>query len=81
MVATDKKEPERMRACAATAGERTVCPGEPRLLTVSADEHFVRRQSRRVAWRLEDMPRDMVERIAGNRMAIEHAVLDGLLDD
>jgi hypothetical protein len=38
-------------------------------------------ESRRTVYRIEDMPIEKIERIAGNRMDQRHAHLNELMDD
>jgi PHD/YefM family antitoxin component YafN of YafNO toxin-antitoxin module len=55
--------------------------GRPELVVLSVEVYALLRQNRTLAMTRADMPRAKIERIANNRMDIEHADLDALMDD
>jgi prevent-host-death family protein len=54
--------------------------GRPELVVMSVEDYELLRQNRRVAYRIEDMPIEKVERIAANKMDESHTGLNALLD-
>jgi len=70
-----------VRAEARRAPVEVTYHGRPELVVMSVEDYALLRQNRRLAFRSEDMPAETLARIAGNRMAAEHADLDALMDD
>jgi prevent-host-death family protein len=55
--------------------------GRPELVILSVEDYALLRQNRKLAMALTHMPTAKIERIANNRMDVEHADLDGLMDE
>jgi prevent-host-death family protein len=55
--------------------------GRPELIVLSVEDYALLRQNRKIAMTRARMPRAKIERIANNRMDVEHADLDVLMDD
>jgi prevent-host-death family protein len=55
--------------------------GRPELVVMSIEDYELLRQSRKLAYRLEDMPVERMERIASNKMDESHADLNVLMDE
>jgi prevent-host-death family protein len=55
--------------------------GRPELVVLSVEDYALLRQNRKLAVRRDDMARAKIERIVNNRMDVEHAGLDALMDD
>jgi prevent-host-death family protein len=55
--------------------------GRPELVVISVEDYELLRRNRKLAYRLEEMPVEKIERIAANRMDEQHAHLDALMDD
>jgi prevent-host-death family protein len=70
-----------VRAEARRAPVEVTYHGRPELIVLSVEDYALLRTNRRLAFRREDMTPAKLERIAGNRMAAEHAGLDALMDD
>jgi len=48
---------------------------------MSIEDYELLRQNRKLAYRIEDMPPEKIERIAANGMDESHAGLNALMDD
>jgi prevent-host-death family protein len=70
-----------VRAEARRAPVEVTYHGRPELVVMSVEDYALLRTNRRLAFLRDDMPAASVARIAGNRMAPEHAALDALMDD
>ncbi len=55
--------------------------GRPELVVMSVEDYELLRQNRKLAYRVENMPVETVERIAANRMDESHAGLNALMDE
>jgi prevent-host-death family protein len=55
--------------------------GRPELVVMSVEDYALLRQNRKIAYRIDEMPVEKIERIAANRMDDSHAHLNVLLDD
>ena len=55
--------------------------GRPELVVMSIEDYELLRQNRKLAYRIEDMPPEKIERIAANGMDESHAGLNALMDD
>jgi prevent-host-death family protein len=55
--------------------------GRPELVVMSVEDYDLLRQNRKIAYRLEEMPSEKIERIAANRMDEQHSHLNALMDD
>ena len=55
--------------------------GRPELVVLSVEDYALLRQNRKLAMARTDMPATRIERIANNRMDVEHADLDRLMDE
>jgi hypothetical protein len=48
---------------------------------MSIEDYELLRQNRKLAYRIDDMPAEKLERIAANRMDKRHAHLNALMDE
>jgi prevent-host-death family protein len=55
--------------------------GRPELVVMSVEDYELLRQNRKLAYRMEQMPIETIERIAANKMDARHAHLNALMDD
>jgi prevent-host-death family protein len=55
--------------------------GRPELVVMSVEDYDLLRQNRKIAYRLEEMPSEKIERIAANSMDEQHSHLNALMDD
>jgi prevent-host-death family protein len=55
--------------------------GRPELIVLSVEDYALLRQNRKLVMTRADMAHAKIERIANNRMDVEHAGLDALMDD
>jgi prevent-host-death family protein len=55
--------------------------GRPELVVLSIEDYELLRQSRKYAYRIENLPIEEIERIAANKMEERHAHLNALTDD
>jgi prevent-host-death family protein len=55
--------------------------GRPELVVMSVEDYALLRQNQKVAYRIDEMPIEKIERIAANRMDDSHAPLNALLDE
>jgi prevent-host-death family protein len=76
-----QKNTGRVRAEARRHPVTVTYHGRPELVVLSVEEYELLRSQRKIAYTSADMPREAVERIAGNRMDSRHDSLDALLDD
>lgn len=53
--------------------------GRPKLMVMSGEDYELLRQNRKVAYRVDEMPVERIERIAAIRMVDSHAHLNILL--
>jgi prevent-host-death family protein len=70
-----------VRAEARRAPVEVTYHGRPELVVLSVEDYALLRQNRKLALTRADMPTAKLERIANNRMDVEHAGLDDLMDD
>ena len=70
-----------VRAQARRAPVEVTYHGRPELVILSVEDYALLRRNRKIAYNLGDMPAEMLERIARNRMDDAHADLDALMDD
>jgi prevent-host-death family protein len=70
-----------VRAEARRAPVEVTYHGRPELVVMSVEDYALLRTNRKLAVRREEMEKAKLQRIAGNRMAFEHAALDALMDD
>ncbi|MSO98065.1 MAG: hypothetical protein EXR11_07600 [Rhodospirillaceae bacterium] len=54
--------------------------GRPELIIMSVDDYNLLRANRKIVMHRDEMPLSKLKRIAGNRMATEHAERDALMD-
>jgi prevent-host-death family protein len=55
--------------------------GRPELVVLSVEDYALLRQNRKLAMTRDEMPQAKIERIANNKIDVEHAGLDALMDD
>jgi prevent-host-death family protein len=70
-----------VRAQARRAPVEVTYHGRPELVIMSVEDYALLRQNRKLAFVRADMPTSKIERIANNRMGLEHAGLDALMDE
>jgi prevent-host-death family protein len=70
-----------VRAEARRAPVEVTYHGRPELVIMSVEDYAVLRRNRKIAYTLADMPIELVERIANNRMDPNDASPDYLMDD
>jgi prevent-host-death family protein len=54
--------------------------GRPELVVMSIEDYELLRQNRKLAYRVDEMPAEKMERIAANQMDERHAHLNALMD-
>ena len=70
-----------VRAEARRAPVEVTYHGRPELVILSVEDYALLRQNRKIAYTLADMPIELIERIANNRMGPGHEHLDALMDE
>ena len=70
-----------VRAQARRAPVEVTYHGRPELVILSVEDYALLRQNRKVAYTLETMPDEMIERLAKTRMDPNDASSDALLDE
>jgi prevent-host-death family protein len=55
--------------------------GRPELVVMSVEDYELLRQNRKLAYTIEEMPVEKIERIAANKMDERHAGLNALTDE
>jgi PHD/YefM family antitoxin component YafN of YafNO toxin-antitoxin module len=81
MVTITAETPSYVRAEAHRAPVQVTYDGQPDLVVLSVADYELLRTNRRLVLERGEMPAEMLERIAGTRMADRHAALDDLMDD
>jgi prevent-host-death family protein len=70
-----------LRAEARRAPVEVTYHGRPELVVLSVDDYARLRQNRKLAFRRETMPAELIERVATGAMSAEHDHLDALMDN
>ncbi len=70
-----------VRAEARRAPVEVTCHGRPELVDMSVEDYALLRQNRKLAFVRTEMPTAKIERIANNRMGLQQAGLDALMDE
>jgi prevent-host-death family protein len=55
--------------------------GRAELIVMSVEDYELLRQNRKLAYRIDEMPVERIERIAANKMDERHSGLNALMDD
>ncbi|MCC6775580.1 MAG: type II toxin-antitoxin system prevent-host-death family antitoxin [Hyphomicrobiales bacterium] len=76
-----QKNTGRLRSEARRHPVQVTYHGRPELVVMSVEDYELLRQNRKVAYRIDDMPLQKIDRIANNRMDEQHAHLNALLDE
>ena len=76
-----QKNPGRLRSEARRTPVVVTYHGRPELVVMSVEDFETLRRNRQVAYRMDEMPENRLERLADGRMDDRHAALNALMDE
>lgn len=76
-----QKKADLLRAEARRHPVEVTYHGRAELVVMSVEDYELLRQNRKLAYRIDEMPVEKIERIAANKMDDRHSDMNALMDD